>query len=87
MIIEIQGEDAVLIDGGLFAPAKALAHLYGLNPDYLTKLARTNRVRAVRIARTWYISLDSLAGYRSSTTMLATPRNSPAAPDGTTAAQ
>src|SRR5580692_11238853 len=63
MRIEIRGNNKVWVDGQPYAPAKELAHICRLSPDYLTRLARTGQVKAVRVAGAWHLSLKSLAHF------------------------
>jgi hypothetical protein len=63
MRIEIRGNNKVWVDGQPYAPAKDLAHVYHLSLDYLTRLARTGQVKAVRVAGAWHLSLKSLAAF------------------------
>ncbi len=42
---------------------KRAAHICHPAPDYLTRLARTNQVKGVRVAGTWHLSFKSLAAF------------------------
>jgi hypothetical protein len=64
MSVEILGEKVVMVEGRLHVPARALASLHGLTPDYVSRLARSGRIEATKLAGVWYVSLASFANFR-----------------------
>jgi hypothetical protein len=45
--------------------AKNAAKKYGYSVDYVTSLARSGKIQAKRIGRSWYVDLDSLQAYKT----------------------
>ena len=48
------------VDGVEFLPARVAGRSVGYTSDYITKLAREEKLDAKRIGRQWFVSLDSL---------------------------
>ena len=61
--IKFQDQEDLLVDGKRYASAKSLASRYNVTGDYLTRMARTNRVEAIIFARTWYLSVESVGHF------------------------
>lgn len=51
-------------DGATFIPSKQAAQITGYAQDYIGQLARKGLIQARRVGGLWYVSLDSLKGYK-----------------------
>lgn len=54
------------IDGKKMYPIKDAVTFVSYSRDYLTRLAREQKIRATLVGRSWYVDLDSLKSYEES---------------------
>jgi hypothetical protein len=54
----------IVIDNVEFIPASRAGKFVGYTPDYVSKLARENKIRATRNGRHWYVDLASLEFFK-----------------------
>lgn len=53
------------INGTMFQTPRAAAEHVSYSRDYITRLAREGKVRAVHLARNWYIDVQALQSYEA----------------------
>lgn len=56
--------DTIEIDGIAFVPAKRAARLVGYAPDYVGQLARSGKLQAKLVGRSWYVTEDSIREHK-----------------------
>lgn len=66
---------ALYIDGIELVPSKVAGKTVGLSNDYVSRLAREQRIFATQIKRQWYVDLQSLRRYIESTKIEKEERN------------
>lgn len=57
------------IDGKILHPIKEAVSLVSYSRDYVTRLARENKIFATTVGRQWFVSVDSLKAYAESSRM------------------
>jgi hypothetical protein len=57
------------IDGEMLTPIKEASETVSYSRDYITRLARENKIVASHVERQWYVSLDSLNKYIESSVL------------------
>lgn len=55
--------DELHINGQTFCVVRVAANQVAYSKDYITRLAREQKIRAVRIGRNWYVDVAALAQY------------------------
>lgn len=60
---------AIEIDGEILHPIREAAELVSYSRDYITRLAREEKIVATNLGRQWFISLDSLKAYVEASAM------------------
>lgn len=57
------------IDGKFLQPIKEVAELVSYSKDYITRLAREEKIVASNIGRQWFVNVDSLKAYAEASTI------------------
>lgn len=55
--------DNVVINDQMFSCVRTAARSSSYSPDYVARLAREQKIKAVRLGRRWYVRPDSLQSY------------------------
>ena len=61
--------NAIEIDGKSLHPIKEAAVLVSYSRDYITRLAREEKIIATNVGRQWFVSIDSLKAYVEASAM------------------
>ena len=59
--------DEITFAGKSYVSSKRASKISGYAQDYIGQLARSGQIEAQRIGGLWYISMESLLGYRKDT--------------------
>lgn len=68
-------KDELHINGLKFSAVRVAAGCVPYSKDYITKLAREHKIRAVHVGRNWYVDVDGLLQYQSVQTLENEARN------------
>jgi|GEM_PF-1890019 len=53
----------IYINDQLYQAVRLVSKTISYSPDYITRLARAKKIKAVQLGRRWYVSADSLSSY------------------------
>lgn len=62
--LAVMAADSIEIDGVPFIPARRAAKLVGYAPDYVGQLARSGKLHAKLVGRSWYVTEDSIREHK-----------------------
>lgn len=68
-------KDELYINGRTFSAVRLAATHVSYSKDYITRLAREHKIRAVHIGRNWYVDVDALVQYQEVQTLELAARN------------
>lgn len=61
--------NALEIDGKTLHPIKDATQVVSYSRDYVTRLAREQKIKATYVGRQWFVDIDSLKGYEESSAL------------------